>query len=163
MSQRMTRIVVTTTLTLMALLFRPAPARADLTAFWGFSPTPVDRQSRGFSIGASKTLLGGEFEWANTTEKTPSAAPGLKTYMFNGMLITPGHKAQIYLTAGWGRYRETLGVTEDSGFTTNVGGGLKIRLLGPIKLRLDYRVFSLRGTPLVKTPKRFYAGITFGI
>jgi len=44
-----------------------------------------------------------------------------------------------------------------------VGGGLKLRLLGPLKARFDYRVFSLRGAPLFKSPKRFYAGITLGI
>jgi len=88
----MKRILLTATLTLMALLFRPAPARADLTAFWGFSPTPVNHQAHGFSIGVNKTLLGAEFEWRNMTEKAP--APRLKTYIFNGMLITPGHRVQ---------------------------------------------------------------------
>jgi hypothetical protein len=85
--------------------------------------------------------------------------------MFNGMLITPGRKTQVYLTAGWGRYRETLGVAEQSGFTTSVGGGLMIKIAKPLKLRLDYRVFSLRGAPgpIVKSPTRFYAGLTLKI
>jgi hypothetical protein len=157
------RTLVTTTFAVVALFALPAPARADITAFFGFSPTPATRPARGFSIGVGSTLIGGEFEWATTSETTAKSAPALKTYMFNGMLITPGHHAQLYLTAGWGRYRETLNSVQETGNTTNVGGGLKIRIAGPLKARIDYRVFSLRGTPLVKSPKRFYAGFTLGI
>ena len=31
----------------------------------------------------------------------------------------------------------------------NVGGGVKMSLAGPLRLRLDYRVFTLKGTPLL--------------
>jgi hypothetical protein len=40
-----------------------------------------------------------------------------------------------------------------------VGGGVKITLIGPLRLRLDYRVHTLRGTSLYSNPKRFYAGV----
>ena len=40
----------------------------------------------------------------------------------------------------------------------NLGGGAKIRLLGPLRIRLDYRVFRLQGSPLFSTYQRFYAG-----
>jgi len=163
MSHGLKRTLVTVVLTLGALLLRPAPARADLTAFWGISPTPATHQTHGFSIGANASVFGAEFEWGNTSEKTSSAAPALRTYMFNGMLITPGRKFQVYLAAGWGRYRETLSASQETGSVTNVGVGVKVKLLGPIKLRLDYRTFSLRGTPIIRNPKRFYAGITLGI
>jgi hypothetical protein len=159
----MKRTLVTTTFAVLALFALPAPARADITGFFGFSPTPATRPARGFSLGVNTVLLGGEFEWATTSETAAKAAPGLKTYMFNGMLITPGRHAQLYLTAGWGRYRETLNAAEETGNTTNVGGGLKIRVAGPLKVRIDYRMFSLRGTPSVKNPKRFYVGATLGI
>ena len=29
----------------------------------------------------------------------------------------------------------------------NTGGGVKITLLGPLRVRVDYRVFTLRGEP----------------
>ena len=32
---------------------------------------------------------------------------------------------------------------QETGFGTNVGGGVKIDLVGPLRLRLDYRVFKL--------------------
>ena len=41
----------------------------------------------------------------------------------------------------------------------NVGGGVKMSLAGPLRLRFDYRVFTLRGTPLYPQPQRFYAGL----
>ncbi len=31
-------------------------------------------------------------------------------------------------------------------------------LAGPLRLRLDYRVFTLQGDPLHSKPQRFYAG-----
>ena len=36
---------------------------------------------------------------------------------------------------------------DETNFGTNVGGGAKITLAGPLRVRLDYRVFTLRGTP----------------
>ncbi len=39
---------------------------------------------------------------------------------------------------------------------------MKIKLAGPLRLRLDYRVFLLRGSPLYEKPQRFYAGINLG-
>jgi hypothetical protein len=41
---------------------------------------------------------------------------------------------------------------------TNLGGGVKITLVGPIRARLDYRIFNLRGEPLHSTVHRVYAG-----
>jgi hypothetical protein len=41
----------------------------------------------------------------------------------------------------------------------NVGGGVKVNLAGPLRLRFDYRVFTLQGDPLHSNPQRFYAGL----
>ena len=80
-----------------------------------------------------------------------------------GLLQTPIPIAgmQVYATAGGGIYHETLSVpnTSETNVGTNIGGGAKISLAGPLRLRLDYRVFNLRGTPLHQTVQRFYAGI----
>ena len=32
-------------------------------------------------------------------------------------------------------------------------------LFGPLRLRLDYRVFTLQGSPRHSKPQRFYAGL----
>ena len=41
---------------------------------------------------------------------------------------------------------------------TNFGGGVKISLLGPLRVRVDYRVFKLSGDAVYETPQRFYVG-----
>ena len=47
----------------------------------------------------------------------------------------------------------------DLRFGTNVGGGIKLALAGPLRLRLDYRVFLFKGSFFPESPKRFYAGL----
>lgn len=116
---------------------------------------------RGGSIGMSLVLVGFEFEYAHSSEDVLEAAPSLRTFMFNGLVQTPIPIAglQFYGTAGGGFYRETLNDSSETSFGTNIGGGIKMSLVGPLRLRLDYRVFNLRGSPRHSTPQRFYAGL----
>jgi hypothetical protein len=142
-------------------LFLPSAASADVTAFLGLNPTPTVRPVKGFSAGMGLVIAGFEFEYATTSEDLVKAAPGLRTYMFNGLLQTPFPIGgiQFYGTAGGGIFRETHDALSETHVGINVGGGAKITLAGPLRLRLDYRVFTLRGTPLYAKPQRFYAGI----
>ena len=148
------------------VLLAAAPARADLTGFLGSTTTPTSRANSGFSVGTGLLIVGFEFEYASTVEDltSPAVAPALKTYMFNGLLQTPVPiaRTQFYGTVGGGIYHETLS-TEPNGnqtnFGTNIGGGAKITLVGPVRLRLDYRVFTLRGSPRHTPVQRIYAGI----
>ena len=41
----------------------------------------------------------------------------------------------------------------------NTGGGAKISLIGPIRARVDYRVFRLQGEPQHDVVHRVYAGV----
>ena len=70
---------------------------------------------------------------------------------------------QFYFTIGGGGYRERLGTSPSVGrrrrLGINTGGGVKMSLLGPVRARLDYRVFKLRGEPLHSTVHRVYAGL----
>lgn len=140
------------------------PAFADITAFLGFTPTTTTRSARGIAIGGSfMFFLGFEFEYSSISEGTPRRdgpeAPGLKTGTVNLLLQTlPIAGAQIYGTAGGGYASERLVGVSNGHFVSDVGAGVKIRLLGPLRVRADYRVFKLRGTPLVDTYHRFYAG-----
>lgn len=142
---------------LAAVLVTAAPARADITAFLGLSPTPDNHAVRGFSAGVSLIVLGFEFEYAQLSEDEPELLPGLKTYSGNVLLQTPT-RTQLYATIGGGAYRENLGPFQETHVAVNVGGGVKIPLLGPIRVRADYRVFQLRGSPLHSTYQRFYVG-----
>ncbi len=155
----MKRYGVVALLALGLLTIRPAPAAADLTAFWGTARSPSSRSTRGIAIGVGLVIVGFEFEYAKTAEDERQAAPALTTGMGNVVLMTPGSGLQLYLTTGAGVYRENLREFTNTSFGTNVGGGAKISLMGPIRLRLDYRVLKLNGTPIVDRVHRFYAGL----
>ena len=142
----------------LAVLAAPAVAHADLTTFLGVSTTPTTRSAKGFAVGVSLVVIGFEFEYANVVEKAAESAPSLRTGMLNGLVQTPT-KTQLYLTAGGGFFRERLGGTSETSFGTNVGGGIKFSLAGPIRLRVDYRIFALRGEPLYPNPQRIYGGL----
>src|SRR3954469_18336156 len=149
---------------LLLLVATPAPARADVTGFLGVNTTPVNRTVKGFAVGAGMLIVGFEAEYCDTSEDLVLAGPRLRTFMFNGLLQTPIPIAgfQFYGTAGGGGYRESFS-TQPNGnvtsFGTNIGGGAKISLAGPLRLRVDYRVFTLHGTPRHSPVQRFYAGI----
>ena len=152
-------------LTALALvLLLPSNAFADITAFLGVTTTPSNRVSRGFAGGAGLLIVAFEFEYANTVEDEVKRAPGLKTFMGNGLVQTPFPIAgmQFYGTAGAGGYRESFTVLNDTfsetNVGTNVGGGVKLSLLGPLRLRLDYRIFRLHGDAQHSTVHRLYAG-----
>ena len=137
------------------------PAFADLTLFLGVNPTPERRIVKGASLGTGLLVVGFEFEYANTSEELEDLAPGLKTFMFNGLLQTPIPIAgmQFYGTAGAGVYHETLADVSETNVGINIGGGVKVSLAGPLRLRFDYRVFTLQGDPRHEKPQRFYAGV----
>jgi hypothetical protein len=139
------------------------PAFADVTAFIGANTTPANRQARGFSVGTGAGLLivGFEFEYAQTSDDPDAGAPSLKTGSTNVLLQTPVaiHGVQLYLTTGAGFYKEVLGTHDELGLALNTGGGVKISLAGPLRLRVDYRVFKLEGSALYSPAHRVYAGL----
>ena len=159
-----------TCIALLGFLLIATPAAADATAFLGRTNTPQGRLAKGFSIGAGFLIVGFEFEYAKIDERLDVPAgpeftsPSIQTYMFNGLLQTPVPIAgiQFYGTLGGGVYHEKLSTelnANETNFGTNIGGGAKISLAGPIRLRLDYRVFTLHGTPRHSPVQRFYAGV----
>ena len=74
------------------------------------------------------------------------------------MLVQTPTSTQLYATAGAGAYQEGLGDRNETHVAINLGGGVKISLLGPVRVRLDYRIFNLKGSPLNSTYQRFYVG-----
>jgi hypothetical protein len=146
---------------LVALLLPSTPAFADATVFVGSSLTPSNRTAKGIAIGAGLLVVGFEFEFYDSGESLEHAAPSLRTGMGNVLFQTPFPIAgmQLYFTTGTGIYRERLEPRQETHIGFNTGGGAKISVLGPLRARLDYRVFNLRGEPLHSTVHRVYAGL----
>jgi len=145
----------------LSLLAIGTPASADVTAFVGTSSTPTTRAAKGFAVGIGLLFVGFEFEYSNTSEDPLEAAPSLRTGSGNILLQTPFpiFGVQPYFTSGGGLFREELGTFRETSFAVNNGGGVKVSLLGPVRARVDYRVFHLRGEPMHDTVHRFYAGL----
>lgn len=148
----------TTILLALGLMASWAPAaEADATLFIGTTSTPSTRTARGFAVGVGLLVVGLEFEYAATVQDLLQGAPALTTTMGNVLVHTPTD-TQLYATLGGGFYRETLDARQETHIGINMGGGVKLKLAGPLRLRLDYRIFALRGDPRVSKPQRFYAG-----
>ncbi len=88
-------------------------------------------------------------------------APSLTTGMGNVLLQTPVaiFGFQPYFTTGGGLYHETLGTHGETSFGLNTGGGVKVSLAGPLRLRVDYRLFKLAGSALYSPVHRVYVGL----
>jgi hypothetical protein len=148
----------------LGLLVGPPPLWADVTAFLAASPNPGLRLARGAAAGAGLVVVAFEVEASQILEQTADGETGLSTGMANLLVQTPLAVSgmQFYGTAGAGLYRERLGTRQETNGVANIGGGVKIGIAGPLKLRLDYRLFRLRGAPLHATYHRVYAGATLG-
>ena len=138
-----------------------ASARADATAFIGANMSPANRQVRGGALGFGLLVVGFELEYAFTPDDPTALAPSLKTGSGNLLLQTPVAfmGIQPYFTTGGSVYRETLGTHTDTSFGLNTGGGVKIALLGPVRLRVDYRMLKLGSGALTSPAHRVYAGL----
>ena len=154
------RLAVVAALASIVVFMTPTPAGADATLFLGTTTSPTHRTVRGFAVGMSLLVVGFEFEYAHTTEDLLVSAPSLKTTSGNVLVQTPGlAHIQLYLTTGAGYYREHLGNDQASSFLLNNGGGVKVNIAGPLRARVDYRIFNLRGTPRYSKVQRIYAGL----
>jgi hypothetical protein len=138
-----------------------APASADVTAFIGANMSPASRQVRGAALGFGLLIIGFEMEDAYSPDDPGAVAPSLSTGSGNVLLQTPVAimGIQPYFTTGGTVYRETLGSHHDTGVGLNTGGGVKISLVGPLRLRVDYRVLKLGSGALTSPAHRLYAGL----
>jgi opacity protein-like surface antigen len=155
----MPRLTTTVLGALLLVAGAAAPASADITGFLGVSNTPAKHSGTGVAVGVGLVIVGFEFEYANLSEDQINAIPGLRTGMASIMVQTPTKGFQVYATTGGGLFSESYRGTSTTSFGTNVGGGVKIALAGPVRLRIDYRVYQLQGSPIYANPKRFYAGL----
>jgi hypothetical protein len=152
------RLVVLFTLGLACVT--PSQASADATVFLGRTLSPTHRTVRGFAVGVSLLVVGFEFEMANIAEDQTLLEPSLRTVSGNVFVQTFNLSGfQLYATTGAGIYRETLAEDQETSFVMNNGGGVKVNVAGPLRARVDYRIFNLRGNPQHSTFQRLYAGL----
>jgi opacity protein-like surface antigen len=154
------RLLPVSLLTAAVLFAAPAKAAADITAFLGLGTKPATRAAKGLSLGITLLVVGFEAEYSHISEDIGDNAPSVRTGMINAKIQTPTSGAQLYGTAGVGVYRESFtGGPRETNTGVNIGGGVKLGLFGPLKMRLDYRLFKFRGEAVHKTVHRVYAGI----
>jgi hypothetical protein len=151
-----------TLVTGLFLLAAAAPARADITGFLGSNTTPSARSAKGVALGMSVLIVGFEIEASITDSDAAANAPSLKTGMANVFLQSPlpifGFRP--YFTIGGGIYREELGPATDTALGVNTGVGVKYKIIGPLGVRFDYRVFKLGSNALQTPAHRIYVGVT---
>src|SRR5918912_2345416 len=152
---------ITTFAGALVLVAAAAPARADVTAFLGANTTPANRQVRGGALEFGIVVVGVELEYAFTPDDPAASAPSVKTGTGNLILQTPVaiFGFQPYFTTGGGFYQEELALHSDTGFAFDTGGGVKVSLAGPLRVRIDYRVFKLGSGALYSPTHRIYAGL----
>jgi hypothetical protein len=155
-----TRLFSIPALALLVVAASAAPASADLTAFLGFSPSPANHGATGLAIGGGFLIVAFEFEYSHLGEDADRLVPSLTTASGNVLVQTPVPISgwQFYGTLGGGGYRERLENLQETHVSTNLGGGAKYTVAGPFRLRFDYRIFSLMGSPVQSKVHRFYAG-----
>ena len=147
----------------IGLLAGAADARADInvTGFVGTTTTPGSRGAVGLAGGVGILIVAFEFEYCAVSEDAADGSPSLKTAMFNGIVQTPFviKRLQFYGTLGAGPYHESLGDYGRTNYGIDYGGGVKISIAGPLRARVDYRFFDLRGSARVPNLQRLYAGL----
>jgi len=123
-------------------------ACADITGFLGLTGGPSIRPAKGVAVGVGLVIVGFEFEYSDTGDDLSQGAPHIRTGMVNGLLQTPIALGgmQFYATAGAGIYNDELGILSETNFAVNLGGGVKRKLIGPLRLRIDYRMFRFSGS-----------------
>jgi hypothetical protein len=151
---------------------RPNPVadfRPNASIFTGIVPTPAVRPTMGFAVGGGVAPTGFELELARSGSRLSKGAPSLNTYMVNffGSFPVPVERLRIYAIGGIGIWNEQFEAGHGAGeFGKNLGVGALYEIAGPLKARLDYRVYFLNDSqdahPVYPHPQRLTVGLCFG-
>ena len=154
----------------LGLLMFATPAHADALVFAGaLASGNGARLITGASIGFFFPALGSIGGWEVEYARTRGGARSPRIDTFGASLLVQSLRnadgLQFYGALGGGSYsRDEAGTV----FQANVGGGLKVRLAGPLRLRFDYRLYILQRSDAGefftehRHPQRASAGIGLG-
>ncbi len=161
---------------LMALTLSAAPAVAqtrespvNVTAFAGVAMAPGPYAAIGVAVGVRPRPIpvSLEFEYSRSRSDPAAGVPAIATFAGNLLVQWPRQPSrfQFYGTFGLGLYVLLLDHhSSEANDARNIGGGAKVTLTGPLKLRMDYRAFFLApiGGEYHSNEHRFYVGIVAG-
>ena len=161
---------------LTALMLSTAGAMAqtpespvNVTAFAGVAMTPDPHAAIGVAVGVRPRPIpvSLEFEYSRSQSDPAAGVPAIVAFAGNLLVQLPVQPSrfQFYGTFGVGLYVQPLdNHSSEPNDARNFGGGVKVTLAGPLKLRMDYRAFRL--APIVgeyhSNEQRLYAGIVAG-
>lgn len=163
-------VPIRTSLAVLAVVFTPMAALADVTALAGVMTVDGARPAFVFSFTYCPSYAGFEMELTGTT-RGGGATHTVGGFFLNAFAQTGEvmPRTEFYGTGGLGLYGETAPGGSGSGEVTakDLGGGAKIWLAERLRLRLDYRIFLLgdapdasRGFVVHRSPQRLSAGLT---
>jgi hypothetical protein len=142
---------------LAGCLLVPTAAYAGATVFLGRNSGGDDRSVvRGLVFGASLSSSASSSEYANSSEDLTEFRPALRTTSGNVLVQTFDSRVPALFHDRRRTLSERLGTDEESAMLSNGGGG-KVNLAGPLRVRIDYRVFNLKENPRHRTVQRIYA------
>jgi hypothetical protein len=165
----MRTVIVRAGLIVMLLAAAAAPASADATLSFGLQTTSAPHPTIAIAWGRWPGTVGFELEYAGTVGRATEARPSVGTITVNALVLTPVRvrSARVYALAGFGLYGEQGGGRGSGEVAAkDIGVGMKIPLSGPLKFRLDYRLFLLGpgdgspGSPRSHHPRRLSAAIS---
>ena len=141
----------------------------NITAFCGVAMAPGPHPAIGVAVGHKPHPgpVSLEFEYWRSWRDPIEGVPAIGTFAVNILTeLSPRQsRFQFYGTFGAGLYallhEDQVSEVTDA---RNIGGGAKVSLAGPLKLRMDYRAFfltKLDGKDL-SNEHRFYVGIVAG-
>src|SRR5262249_49137925 len=139
----MRRLFIQANLVSVFLAAGAMPAAADATAYLGVMTAGGPRLAVGFAYPHSPWMVG--YEPGLMTAVGPATSKQSSVGAFSASVIVQPrstiHGFQLYGPAGFGLYGE---VYDHGGsgevLATNIGGGARVGLAGPLKLRLDSRL-----------------------
>ena len=157
---------------LIGLLATAGPASADATVYAGAVTGGGSRSVVGGAIGffprETGAVIGFEIDHMRTIGGVTPSRPRIESS--GGALLVQVYvvprRFQAYGALGGGVFSQDGGDQTAAGIAANFGGGIKITLAGPLRIRLDYRLFVLSQNPdqslealSYKHPQRVTAGL----
>lgn len=151
------------------VLMNPVSARADATVLVGLTSVEGLRPSFAWSFSYRPSAVGVEVEYLSTKPGDYTAGGVFASVIVQPVTIS---NMQIFVLGGVGVWGEGVEGGKRTGLlgAANVGGGVLVGLVGPLRLRLDYRLFRLGEvskeeigaiSPSRKHPQRIAAGLYF--